>query len=113
MSIQATQPRRARIAVVGLAAAALSFVALPGSAQAQYPPGPDQGGQVPPPPEQVPPPGGSVSAGGATVTSGELPATGGSDTTQILWIASSALLAGVAISGVSLRRRSAASVDVV
>jgi LPXTG-motif cell wall-anchored protein len=115
MSIRAIQPRRARIAVVGLAAAALSFVALPGSVQAQsYPPGPgpDQGEQIPPlPPEQAP--SGEVSSGGATITSGELPATGGSDTTQILWIASSALLAGVAISGVSLRRRNVASTDAI
>ena len=39
MSFRAFQPRRARIAVIGLAAAALTFAALPGSAGA-YPPEP-------------------------------------------------------------------------
>jgi hypothetical protein len=96
--------------LAGLTIAALSFIALPGAVGAQaYPPG--GGGQLPPPPEQLPPPaatppaGGVAGAGGAVTRA--LPATGGSDPAQILWIASSALLAGVVISGVSLRRRNA------
>ncbi len=40
MTIQSTGPRRARIALVGVAAAILSIVALPGSVGAQYPPKP-------------------------------------------------------------------------
>ncbi len=100
MNIRSTQPRRTRLALVGLTAAALSFVAVPGSVNAQYPPAPDSGQS---PPAQVPT--GEVSAGGGTVSGAALPATGGSGTTEIIWIASSALLAGVAISAVSLRRR--------
>jgi hypothetical protein len=116
MNIRSTQPRRARIGLAGLTIAALSFIALPGAVGAQaYPPG--GGGQLPPPPEQLPPPaatppaGGVAGAGGAVTRA--LPATGGSDPAQMLWIASSALLAGVVISGVSLRRRNVASADVV
>jgi hypothetical protein len=108
MNTRSTQPRRARIGLVGLTIAALSFIALPGSVNAQaYPPG-GAGGQLPPPPEQLPPPAVTPGVGGpgGAVTSA-LPATGGSDPAQILWIASSALLAGMAISGVSLRRRNA------
>jgi hypothetical protein len=90
---------------MGLTIAALSFVALPGAAQAQvdecYPPGSEEcpeSGAVPPQR-----PSGGVQAGGVAAES--LPATGGTDPTQVMWIASSALLAGVVISGVSLRRR--------
>lgn len=106
---RSTKPRRARIGLMALTAAALTFVALPGSVDAStYPLNPGEGAQVPPGlPEQVPPAGGVQ---GATVsTTGALPATGGSETTQILWIASSALLAGVVISGASMRRRNAHS----
>jgi LPXTG-motif cell wall-anchored protein len=115
---------------MALALAALSFIALPASVDAStYPPGPGQGqpppDQVPPPPEQLPPPPEQAppppeqappppeqlpppAGEGAPVASADtLPATGGSETTQILWIALSALLAGVAIWGVSLRRRNA------
>jgi hypothetical protein len=112
MNIRSTQPRRARMGLAGLTIAALSFIALPGAVGAQaYPPGGGGGQLPPPPPEQLPPPavtppaGGVAGAGGAVTRA--LPATGGSDPAQILWIASSALLAGVVISGVSLRRRNA------
>jgi LPXTG-motif cell wall-anchored protein len=90
---------------MGLTVAALSFVALPGAVQAEecYPPGSEECPAVQPP-TQLPPSGG-VQAGGGTVLPESLPATGGTDPTQIMWIASSALLAGVVISGVSLRRR--------
>lgn len=38
MNIQSTRPRRARIALIGVAAAMFSIVALPGTAGAEYPP---------------------------------------------------------------------------
>ena len=91
---------------MAVTAAALTVFALPGSVDAStYPLNPGEGGQLPPEqvPEQVPPAGGGQGSTGNTA--GALPATGGSDTTQILWIASGALLAGVAISGASMRRR--------
>ena len=95
---------------MGITVAALSFVALPGAVQADecYPPGSEECPAAQPP-TQLPPSGGvqagGVQAGGVPALPESLPATGGTDPTQILWIASSALLAGVAISGVSLRRR--------
>jgi LPXTG-motif cell wall-anchored protein len=107
MNPRSTQPRRARIGLIGLTVAALSFVALPGAVQAQvdecYPPGSEECPAAKPPTQL--PPSGSAQSGGGAVLGESLPATGGTDPTQILWIASSALLAGVAISGVSLRRR--------
>lgn len=113
MDYRSTQPRRARIALIGLAAAALSCVALPQSVSAaSYPPQPPPPEQPPVPPEQPPPvdevsPQGAASGGGAVASAGSLPATGGSDAAQILWIASGTLLAGLAITGASLRRRNA------
>lgn len=107
MNIRSTQPRRARIGLMGLTVAALSFVALPGAVQADehcYPPGNTECPQTLVPPAVLTPTGG-VLAGGGTVAAESLPATGGTDPTQVLWIASSALLAGLVISGVSLRRR--------
>jgi len=74
------------------------------TAPVQYPP---ESQECMSPPGAASPPSGTPQAA-ASPSSGSLPSTGGSDPSQILWIALGALVAGGLVSAVSYRRRDTA-----
>lgn len=109
MKVRSTQPRRARIVLLGFAAAALTFIASPQSVNAgPYPPSPD-GETSPPPAQPVPPIEQPQGLAGAVGDS--LPSTGGSDPSQLVWIALSSVGAGGLIYAASSRRHGAAKTN--